>query len=138
MKKFYLILLLLLLTFCNCNFSNRVPIYLLIYSEDILYYDPNCNFDFSMHLWIDDALIYEGGYRPGYKSPVNFLMSMGYMKKDSISKQIRIKIDDHDTTFTYKRKENMDNVIIRYYHYYPYPDIEPHRFTIDTIKMGLD
>ena len=131
MKKFYLILLLLPLIFCKCDFKNRIPIYLGIYTEAL-------NFNDTIHLWIDDVLIYEGRYREGYKGITNFFMLMGYIKNDSLSKQIRIKIDDHDTTFIHKQKENMDNVIIRYYHYYPYPDIEPHRFSIDTIKIGLD
>ena len=128
MKKFYLILLLLPLIFCKCDFKNRIPIYLYVYKGDL-------NFNDSIHLWIDDALIYEGRYRRGrYRSITNFFMFMGYIKNDSLSKQIRIKIDDHDTTFIHKQKENMNNVIIRYLHY-PY---ESYRFSIDTIKIGLD
>jgi len=125
MKKIYFVLLLIPLIFCKCDNTDRVPIYLYVYKGDLSFND-------SIHLWIDNSLIYEGKYR-GNISIYN-PMIMGYMKKDTLTKQIRIKIDDHDTTFIHKQKENMDNVIIRYLHY-PY---EPYRFSIDTVRILLD
>ena len=126
-KKIFFWIFSVLLIFCRCDFSNQVPIYLIIYSEDIR------NYNDSIYLWINDALIYGGKYKPGYKSDVDFSMRVGYMKKDSTSNRLRIKIDTQDTTFIHKQKECMDDLTIRYHDY-----LELTRFSIDTIKIGYD
>ena len=129
MKKTYFIVFLILLTFCKRDFSNRVPIYLVIYSEDI-YNDSIC-------LWVNDTIIYNGRFKPGYKSRYDIFMLVGHIPKDSITKRIRIKADTQDTTFMYKQKECMDYVTIRYYPYL-YPNYVPYIFSIDTIKYGYE